>query len=291
MSAANDIAAAMPELESWIGRSRLVPEEIALPAVRRAAATFDLDPDGFKPGDELPPHWYSLFFADMPRQSVIGHDGHPKKGAFLPPIPLPRRMGAGRRVRFMGKLRVGDDAVKKVEVAAITPKTGRTGQIVVLTMRHTIMARDETLVVDEFDAIYREATVPGTSSKTSPPTTAPTASAWSDTVFLDPVLVFRYGAITWNAHRIHYDADYARGEEGYPAVVQNGGLTMHLLLDSALRRAPGRLVGYSARLARPLFVGDSVTFHGAAPEAGTMRVWAADKDGLLAAEMTLEFKT
>jgi 3-methylfumaryl-CoA hydratase len=113
MSAANDIAAAMPELESWIGRSRLVPEDIALPAVRRAAATFDLDPDGFKPGDELPPHWYSLFFADMPRQSVIGHDGHPKKGAFLPPIPLPRRMGAGRRVRFMGKLRVGDDAVKK----------------------------------------------------------------------------------------------------------------------------------------------------------------------------------
>jgi 3-methylfumaryl-CoA hydratase len=290
MSPADDIAAALPELQSWIGRSRLVPEDIALSAARRAAATFDLDPDGFKPGDELPPHWYSLFFADMPRQSVIGHDGHPKKGAFLPPIPLPRRMGAGRRVRFMGNLRVGNAAAKKVEVAAITPKAGRTGQIVVLTMRQTITARGKTLAVDEFDAIYPEAVAPGTSSKTSPPAAAPADFVWSDTVFLDPVLVFRYSATTWNGHCIHYDADYARGEEGYPAVVQNGGLTMHLLLDSALKRAPGRLAGYSARLARPLFVGDSVTFHGAAPEGKTMRAWAADKDGSLAAEMTLEFE-
>ncbi|MDB5370384.1 MAG: hypothetical protein JWP20_1942 [Roseomonas sp.] len=288
MSAAEDIAAAMPELESWVGRSRLVPEEIALSAVQRAAATFDLDPDGFKPGDELPRHWYSLFFADMPRQSVIGQDGHPKKGTFLPPIPLPRRMGAGRRVRLMGSLRVGDDATKKVEVAAITPKAARTGQIVVLTMRHTIMARGETLAVDEFDAVYREGIVPGAASKTSPPVVAAVDSAWKDTVFLDPVLVFRYGAITWNAHRIHYDADYCRSEEGYPAVVQNGGLTMHLLLDAALRHAPGRPISYTARLARPLFVGDSVTFHGAAPEGRTMRAWAVDKDGLLAAEMTLE---
>jgi 3-methylfumaryl-CoA hydratase len=288
MSAAEDVAAAMPELESWIGRSRLVPEQIALSAVRRAAATFDLDPDGFGPGDALPPHWYSLFFADMPRQSVIGQDGHPKKGAFLPPIPLPRRMGAGRRVTINGPLRVGDEAAKKVEVEAITPKSARTGQIVVLTMRHTILARGETLVVDEFDAIYREGVAPGAASRTSPPVAAPAEAAWTDRVFLDPVLVFRYGAITWNAHRIHYDADYCRQEEGYPAVVMNGGLTMHLLLDAALKRAPGRLVSYTARLARPLFVGDHVTFHGAAPEGGQLRVWAADKDGLLAAEMTLE---
>ena len=289
MSAADDVARAMPELNAWVGRSRVVPEEIALSAVKRAAATFDLDPDSFKPGDELPPHWYSLFFADMPRQSVIGHDGHPKKGAFLPPIPLPRRMGAGRRVRITGGLRVGDEATKTVEVAAITPKAARTGQIVVLTMRQTIMARNEVLAIDEFDAIYREATASGGSSKTSPPTPAPTASIWSDRVFLDPVQVFRYGAITWNAHRIHYDADYARQEEGYPAVVQNGGLTMHLLLDAALGHYQGRLLGYTARLARPLFVGDSVTFHGAAPEGGIVKVWAADKDGLLAAEMTVEF--
>ncbi|MCI0753487.1 hypothetical protein [Teichococcus vastitatis] len=289
MSAADDVAAAMPELANWVGRSRLVPEEIALSAVRRAATTFDLDPDAFQVGDALPSHWYSLFFADMPRQSVIGPDGHPKKGAFLPPIPLPRRMGAGRRVQLMGTLKVGDKAVKKVEVAAITPKAGRTGQIVVLTMRHTILVGDETLAIDDFDAVYREAVPPGSASTASKPMPAPEA-IWRDEVFLDPVQVFRYGAITWNAHRIHYDADYARAQEGYPAVVQNGGLTMHLLLDAALRRARGPLVHYTARLVRPLFVGDVAMLCGAPPEGGTMRAWVADKDGFLAAEMTLEFK-
>jgi len=286
--AAADVAAAMPELEGWIGRARTVPERIALSAVRRAAATFDLDPEGFEEGSEIPPHWYSFFFNDLPRRSAIGPDGHAKKGAFLPPIPLPRRMGAGRRVRFAGGLRVGDDAEKVVEVAGITPKSARTGQIVVLTMRQTIRARGIDLAVEEFDAIYREAVAPGAASRTSPPQPAPEGAAWSESVVMDPVLVFRYGALTWNAHRIHYDADYARDEEGYPATVQNGGLTMHLLLDAATRRAPGRVTGYAARLARPLFVGDTVTFHGAAPEGGTLRAWAADKDGLLAGEMTLE---
>ncbi|WP_426958950.1 FAS1-like dehydratase domain-containing protein [Muricoccus radiodurans] len=289
MSAAEDVAAAMPELERWIGRTRIVEEEIALSAVRRIAATFDRPPEDFVRGGELPPHWFGLFFADNAPQSAIGPDGHPRKGEFLPPIPLPRRMAAGRRVRIPGRLRVGDAAAKRIEVAAITPKAARTGQIVVLTMRHTILARGETIAVDEFDAVYREAVPPGAASKATAPVAAPEGAAWSDTVPLDSVLVFRYGAITWNAHRIHYDADYARGTEGYPAVVQNGGLTMQLLLESALRRAPGPLTGYTARLVRPLFIGDPVTLCGAAPEGGTMRAWAADKDGLLAAEMMLEF--
>lgn len=291
MSAAEAVAAAVPELESWIGRQREMEEEIALGAVRRIAATFDMPPQDFGPGDELPPHWFGLFFADIARQSAIGPDGHPRKGEFLPPIPLPRRMGAGRRVRILGRLRVGDAATKRIEVAAITPKTGRTGQMVVLTMRNTILARGATIAVEELDAVYREAVPPGVASKATPPVPAPGNAAWADTVQLDPVLVFRYGAITWNAHRIHYDADYARGQEGYPGVVQNGGLTMHLLVDAALRRAPGPLARYSARLARPLFVGDPVTLCGAAPEEGKVRAWAADKDGYLAAEMTLEFGT
>lgn len=286
---AEEVAAIMPGLEGWIGRTRDMPEAVTLSAVRRAAATFDLDPDSFTSGDALPPHWYGLFFADVERQSALARDGHSGPGAFLPPIPLPRRMGAGRRVRIYAPLRVGDEAVKRVEVAGILPKAARTGQIVVLTMRHTILARGETLAVDEFDAIYREAVTPGAASRTSPPTPAPARSDWSDAVFLDPVLVFRYGALTWNAHRIHYDADFARWEEGYPGVVMNGGLTTHLLLDAALRRVPGRLTGYTARLTRPLFVGNRATFHGNSYAGGTMRAWAADEDGLLAAEMTLEF--
>ena len=102
-------------------------------------------------------------------------------------------------------------------------------------------------------------------------------------------LIFRYSAITWNAHRIHYDADYARGAEGYPNTVHNGGLTMHLIIDAALKRAPGELTGYTARLARPLFVGDTLTMAGHAARDGKMGAWGADKEGALCAQLDLEF--
>jgi 3-methylfumaryl-CoA hydratase len=283
----------MPELRSWIGRSRNVEDEISLSAVRRIAGMLDQDPAAYRHGSELPPHWFSLFFADVARQSALGPDGHPRRGEFLPPIPLPRRMGAGRRTRIHGRLQVGDAATKVIEVAAIEPKQARTGSIVVLTMRQTIQARGLTIAVDEFDAVYREAVPPGAPSPATPPLPAPDGAAWTDQVALDATLVFRYSAVTWNAHRIHYDADFAREVEGYPATVQNGGLTMHLILDAALKRAPGRLLGFTARLRRPLFVGQVVSLAGRAPatSAGSHHVaaWAAAPDGSLAAEMDLEF--
>ena len=283
------IAAAMPELKTWIGRSRRVEELIAWPMVRRIAGMLDLDPGAFGVGTPLPPHWYGLFFADVARHSAIGPDGHPRKGEFLPPIPLPRRMGAGRRTRIHDVLHVGDAAEKVIEVAAIEPKAARTGQIVVLTMRQTIRARDRIIAVDEIDAVYREAVPEGQKTTATPPVPAPADADWSDEVRLDPVLLFRYSAVTWNAHRIHYDADYARGAEGYPAVVQNGGLTMHLLVQAALKRAPGRLAGYSARLRRPLFVDQVARFCGRNSGPGRVTAWVAGPDGMLAAEMELEF--
>ena len=230
-----------PELKAWVGRSRTAEEVVGLSSVRRIAAMLDLDPDVFRDGDPLPPHWFLLFFADNARQSDLGPDGHPKPGVFLPPIPLPRRMGAGRRIRIAQPLRVGDRATRTAEVAAILPKQARTGFITVLTMRHTIRRGDELIAVEEFDAIYREAVAPGERSAVAPPVPAPwpmrRGGRRSSSI---ATLVFRYSAVTWNAHRIHYDADYTRGEEGYPAAVMNGGLTMQLLLDAATRRTRRR---------------------------------------------------
>jgi len=277
------------ELVSWVGRKRVVEDEIGLSTVRRIAGMLDLDPDAFKRGDVLPPHWFTMFFADVARQSQIGPDGHPVKGLFLPPIPLPRRMGAGRRVRIMGRLQVGEPARRIAEVAAITPKQGRTGKMVVLTMRHSFEAHGQIIAIDEFDAVYREAVQPGESSAATPPVMAPKDASWSDDVLLSEALVFRYGAITWNAHRIHYDADYARQEEGYPHTVQNGGLSMQLMVDAALKRAPGELTGFTARLARPLFVGETGTFAGHAARDGKMSAWIANAKGELCAQMELEF--
>jgi len=208
---------------------------------------------------------------------------------FLPPIPLPRRMGAGRRVRIADSLRVGDIASRTAEVAAILPKQARTGGITVLTMHYTVRRGEELVAVEEFDAIYREAVAPGERSAVAPPTPAPADAAWREEKVLDPALVFRYSAVTWNAHRIHYDADYARGEEGYPAAVQNGGLTMQLLLDAATRRTHARLTGFSARLTRALYVGDTVVLAGGEVVDGKARAWAADRDGNLCGEAEMEF--
>lgn len=280
---------AMKDLRPWIGRVRTVEDDIGLMAVRRAAGTFNMDPEKFTRGSELPPHWFGIFFAETVRQDQIGPDGHPNKGVVLPPIPMPRRMGAGRRVKIMGSLRAGEPAVKKAEVADIVPKTGRSGDIFVLTMRHTIEQHGKTLAVDEFDAIYRPAVPPGQKTTATVPTKARTDQAWSDKTSLTNALNFRYSAITWNAHRIHYDADYTRSEEGYPALVSNGGLSMHLMVDAALKHAKGALTGYTARLVHPLWVGDLIDVRGEEQKDGQLKIWAADKSGVLCGEMELEF--
>ena len=280
---------AMETLRPWIGRVRTVEDDIGLMAVRRAAGTFDMDPASFSQGSELPPHWFGLFFAETVRQHDIGPDGHPNKGIVLPPIPMPRRMGAGRRVKITGRLRAGEPALKKAEVANIVPKTGRSGDIFVLTMRHTIEQHGKTLAVDEFDAIYRPAVPPGQKTTATVPTQARTDHAWSDKTTLSNALNFRYSALTWNAHRIHYDGDYTRSEEGYPALVSNGGLSMHLMVDAALRHATGTLSGVTARLVHPLWVGDLIDVRGEEQKDGNLKIWAADKNGVLCGEMELEF--
>ena len=280
---------AMETLRPWIGRVRTVEDDIGLMAVRRAAGTFDMDPASFSRGSELPPHWFGLFFAETVRQHDIGPDGHPNKGIVLPPIPMPRRMGAGRRLKITGRLRAGEPALKKAEVANIVPKTGRSGDIFVLTMRHTIEQHGKTLAVDEFDAIYRPAVPPGQKTTATVPAQARTDHAWSDRTTLSNALNFRYSALTWNAHRIHYDGDYTRSEEGYPALVSNGGLSMHLMVDAALRHGKGALAGCTARLVHPLWVGDVIEVRGEEQKDGHLKIWSADKNGVLCGEMDLEF--
>jgi 3-methylfumaryl-CoA hydratase len=276
------------DLLAWIGRDQSVEDEVTLPAVRRIAATFDLPPDRFARGDALPPHWSTLFFPLLAPQSGIGPDGHPAGGSFLPPMPLPRRMFAGRRARFERGLRVGEAAVRRSEVAAIVPKAARTGPMILLTMRHTISAGDEVVMVEEQDAVYRAAVVPGAATAATPSSPAPADPDWTQTVSIDPVLLFRFSALTFNGHRIHYDADYVRDVEGYPGLVMNGGLTNLLLTDAALRGAGGRLLGLRSRLVRALFSGGRVTLAGRKARDGVVEAWAANEAGDLACSMELE---
>ena len=280
---------AMSELRPWIGKTRFTEDEVGLAVVRRAAATFNLDPESFTKGSELPPHWFSFVGLEAVRQGELRADGHANPGVVLPPIPMPRRMGAGRRVQIMGCLRAGEPASKKAEVVDIVPKSGRSGDIFVLTMRHTYEQSGKVLVNDEHDAIYRAAVPPGAKTTATTPRQARTDHVWADRTDLSNTLNFRYSSLTWNAHRIHYDADYTRGEEGYPALVSNGGLSMHLMVDAALRHAKGTLRSYTARLVHPLWVGDFIEVRGEAQKDGRLVIWAADKNGVLCGEMELEF--
>ena len=287
MTPEDDIA---QTLQGWIGKSLLVEDELSLPAVQRIAATFDLDPADFRMGSVLPPHWYAMFCTINARQSQIGHDGHPRKGDFLPPIPLPRRMFVGRRVSFPGALRVGDKVVNRSEVASITQKSGRSGRLVFLGMRHVIEVEGEGRVVDEVDAVYRDAPAADVAPAVSDPQGLACNPVWSESRLMDPVLSFRYSALSWNAHRIHYDAEYARNVEGYPGCVLNGALTLHLIVEAALRKAPNRvLASLKARMLKPLFVGGTIVLGGSGLAGDRMAAWAQDESEALAATVDLEF--
>ncbi len=289
MQSDQDFMASVESLALHVGSKRVVEDEIGLSVVQRIAGMLDEEPENYRVGTPLPPHWFGLFFPNITRQSDIGQDGHPKPGVVLPPIPLPRRMGAGRRVKIMGVLKTGVPAKRITEVVSITPKIARTGRIAILTLRDVIESEGKVIAIDENDAVYREMPGPGEKSKVTAPIAAPTNSVWVDRVTLTEAFVFRYSAVTWNAHRIHYDADYAREEEGYPATVQNGGLTMTLLASAALKRAPGELKGFSTRLTRPIYVGDTVNICGAELMDGKMHCWVADKEGAQCGIMDLDF--
>lgn len=268
-------------LEEWIGRAREVADEMTAPAARRLAAMLDRDPPSLSPGSEVPPHWMAVLFDDAQPQSKLGPDGHPAKGEFLPPVPLPRRMLAGRRIAYRAPLRIGDALIRRSEIAAITPKEGRTGRLVFVTVRHTVTGRDGVVATEEQDIAYREA-ASGGGSKPEAPAPRPEA-AWREPFATDPVLLFRYSALSFNGHRIHYDADYTRGVEGYPGLVVNGGLSTLVLLEAALRHAGGRLAAADIRTLRPLTCGRAATLVGAAPDAGgNLLLWVEDDTGAMA---------
>jgi 3-methylfumaryl-CoA hydratase len=200
-------------------------------------------------------------------------------------------MLAGRRLRFHAAPLIGERAEKRTEIASITPKRGRSGAMIFVTLRHEITGEGgRAIATEEQDVVYREAATPSAkpAAPEAPPAEAP--AEWREQVATDPVLVFRYSAVTFNGHRIHYDADYARGEEGYPGIVVNGGLTLLLLLEAARRRYAKPLAGYAARNLKPLIAGSGVTLcAGAKQQDGRIPAWAQDAQGAKVLEATLEF--
>jgi 3-methylfumaryl-CoA hydratase len=275
-------------LEEWIGREENAHDEVTAPAVRRFAALLDLSPDEYRRGTTIPGPWYVVLFGPEARQSSLGPDGHPAKGQFLPPVPLPRRMFAGRRVWFHAPLAIGDEVNRVSRIQAITPKQGRSGAICFVTVRHEISGPRGLAVVEVQDLVYREATLAAPEKRDAAPAPQGAPPDWMRAVTPDPTMVFRYSAITFNAHRIHYDAAYTREKEGYPDLVVNGGLTTSLLWEFARAQTGMAIRSSASRNVKALFVGRPVTLCGRRAEHGKVRVWVLDADGALALDAELE---
>lgn len=265
-------------LRGWIGRSERRRELIAPERVAMVAATLDR-PEAPAAGEPLPALWHWASFTETAPLAALGTDGHPKLGGFMPPIPLPRRMWVGGRLRFVGPLRVGDLATRVSEISDIKVKSGGSGTLVFVTLRHEIGTEAGPAIIEEQDLVYRASAAPGQPGRAAdaPPEAEP--ADWSDARIPGPALLFRYSAVTFNAHRIHYDAAYARDEEGYPGLVVQGPLTATLLAESLAGRVAGRLAEFSFRAAQPLFADQPMTVRGRTAGPGCYDLWAETPGG------------
>ncbi len=275
-------------LTDWIGRSETLADVIAARPCAALAATLDRGDLAAAPGTALPPLWHWLYFWAVAPRAELGPDGHPKRGGFLPPVALPRRMWAGARLTFTAPLRLGDAVQRRSTIESVTEKTGRTGPLVFVTVRHEITrAADGALALTErHDIVYRAA--PGPADVPPPPQPAPAPAAWRRDWHPDAVLLFRYSALTFNGHRIHYDRSYATETEGYPGLVVHGPLIATLLLDLLHRERPeAEVAEFRFRALRPTFDTHSFTVCGAPQSDGrTVHLWAQDHEGWLTMDAT-----
>jgi 3-methylfumaryl-CoA hydratase len=237
---------------AWVGRAEEQEELIALAPVQAAAATLDDTASAFAAGSALPPLWQWFFFLPRAPQSGLGPDGHPQRGGFLPPIDLPRRMFAGGRMRFLKPLLVGKPARRRSVIRDVSEKEGRTGKLAFVTVAQSIHQDGEVCLEEEQDIVYREPGAPVAAPGSAGLAPAP-AGSWSRTVTPDPTLLFRFSALTFNAHRIHYDRTYATTVEGYPGLVVQGPLTAVLLMELVRAHAYRPVTAFAFRAQAPLF--------------------------------------
>ncbi len=267
----------------WIGRSETRRDTATAAPLVSLCALLDREDPAPQPGEAAPPlaHW--LYFLPNYRQSDAGRDGHVARGGLLPEMPLPRRMWAGSRILFHRALRVGSPIERVSTIRDVKVKHGRSGALVFVTVRHEVGDEAGPVLTDEHDIVFR-----GEGALANPPVPAPEGAPWQREIRPDPLLLFRYSAVTYNGHRIHYDHPYTTQVEGYPGLVVHGPLIATLLVDLLRREKPGvELTGYDFRALRPLY--DVATFHtcGAPDEAArSARLWTRDADGAITMEAT-----
>ena len=276
-------------LQDWIGRVETVEDMATATPYAALSATLDY-PDTTRPvaGMPLPSLWHWLYFLPIYAQSEIGADGHAKRGGFMPPVPLPRRMWAGSDFEFHAPLRVGDALSRTSTLVDVKEKSGRTGCLIFVKVRHEIRCNgaEEVALTEHHNIVYRAAAEPG--DVAPPPQAAPADSAWQRTITPSDVLLFRYSALTFNGHRIHYDRKYATEVEGYPGLIVHGPLIATLLMDLLRRQQPdARVLRFEFKAVRPTFDTHAFSVHGQpSPDGKTVHLWGCDHEGWLTMDAT-----
>jgi 3-methylfumaryl-CoA hydratase len=277
----------LDHLRSWVGRQEQVDDLIVPSRVAALAATLDRDDPPPVVGDPLPPPWHWTLCLPAARQSALGPDGHPARGGFLPPVPLPRRMWAGGRLAFPQPLRVGEAVQRRSQVMSVEYKSGRSGKLVFVLVRHEFHGAHGLAITEEHDIVYRDMPVAVSPAPTFAP--APATHAWERQIVPDDVLLFRYSALTFNGHRIHYDRRYVTEVEGYPGLIVHGPLIATLLVDLLRRNMPdASIAAVEFKAVKPVF--DIAPFALCGQPQGdgkTVKLWARDAEGSLAMDMTV----
>jgi 3-methylfumaryl-CoA hydratase len=271
----------------WLGRTEMATDEAGAWPVKALAATLDAEARA-RPGDPLPPlaHW--LYFLPLAPASHLAPNGHEKLGDFLPPVPLERRMWAGGRFTFHDALRIGDAMEKRSEILKIEEKETKAGPMTLVTVLHTIRSQRGLALVEEQDIAYLETPKIYTPPKPLP---LPDGLSWQAPQPVDTVLLFRFSALTFNSHRIHYDLAYTAGEEHYPGLLVHGPLQAMLLLRAAEAHNPDkRPAQFSFRGVRPLFHFDALTLAGRERAGGGLDLFAANGEGLVTMQASVEWR-
>ncbi len=302
----------LDHLRQWIGRTHTDRDTAATRHARLMAATVDRPGPLLQDGDALPPLWHWLYFLEGQPPSALGRDGHPARGGCLPPVPLPNRMWAGGRVHFEHPLRLGAVMDKRSEVLDVRHKQGRSGDLVFVTVQHEVFSGGRRCVREEHDIVYKAAAAsaqgaaggeratsaqgrPADATASAPPpavsaSTAPPAAAAERTVTPDATMLFRYSALTFNGHRIHYDADYCRSVEGYDQLVIHGPLQATLLAGWAQELGGGRaLRRFDYRGVSPALLGQTLTLQAMPPGGPKLALWTALAGGLVSMQAEAEY--
>src|SRR5215470_9301631 len=276
--------AALGDLKAYVGRRETAADIVAAAPANLLRLAFGRDEPELRPGDPLPPGWQCLYFLPRFGPDALRPDGSPLDTGVIPPMPLPRRMFAGERFRFHRPLRIGDPVRRETELADIATKTGGTGTLVFATMVQRIFTSEGLAIEEERRTVFREEVKSGERNQAPRRETAPADVPWRRTIAPDPVLLFRFSALTFNSHRIHYDRPWAVEREGYTGLVVHGPLTSTLLIDFARDHNPGRVLqSYEAQARAPLFDTAAFELRGRPTADGRgAELWAVTPEGTVA---------